>query len=221
MADASHDGDVVFLFDLDETLVTYDPGPAGIFRATCAAHGVDADEGLLATFRGAIRERSTAFHHDPFHAATRDLVAAHDLPVGPERFTATLLRTELDAMSVPDGVRETVATLARDAPIGVVTGGHGPVQRRKLDRTGLSAHVDLLVSPVEARAFKPDPALLDLAASTLSGDRYVVVGDSVAGDLEPALELGFETVLVGASDERATHRLASPTELPRLRDLFG
>jgi FMN phosphatase YigB (HAD superfamily) len=213
--------DTVFLFDLDETLVTYDPRPAGILRATCEAHGVAPAEDLLATFGGAVRERSRSFHHDPFLAAARDLVDAHDLAVDPQRFTATLLRTELAAMSVPAGVRETVDALARRGPVGVVTGGHGPVQRRKLDRSGLSASVDLLVSPVEARAFKPDPALLRLAARSLGGDRYVVVGDSVEGDLEPALELGYDAVLVGGEDDRATATLASPAELPRLRTLYG
>ncbi|MFD1514786.1 HAD family hydrolase [Halomarina rubra] len=212
-----------FLFDLDETLVTYDPEPAGIFAATCRACGVatDDDDDLLSTFGTAIREHSTAFHHDPFLAATRHLVDTHDLSVTPERFTRTLLRTELDAMAVPDGVRETLTTLGRDAPVGVVTGGHGPVQRRKLDRAGLSGAVDLVVSPVEARAFKPDPALLRLAADTLPTDRYVVVGDSVEGDLEPALDLGYETVLVGSEDDRATHVLDSPAEVPRLVDLFA
>jgi FMN phosphatase YigB (HAD superfamily) len=214
------DTPIVFLFDLDETLVTYDPGPTGIFDATCADHDLDASDDLLATFGGAIREHSRAFHHDPFLAAVRDLVAAHDLSVDSERFTRSLLRAELDAMTVPDGVRGTLAALSRDSPVGVVTGGHGPVQRRKLDRAGLTASVDLLVSPVEARAFKPDPALLRLAARTLPDGRAVVVGDSVEGDLEPALELGFETVLVGGEDDRATHTLASPAEVPRLRDLF-
>ncbi|MWG35097.1 HAD family hydrolase [Halomarina oriensis] len=215
------DTPIVFLFDLDETLVTYDPRPPGIFAAVCVDHGVEPGDDLLATFGEAIREHATAFHHDPFLAATRDLVSVHGLSVDPERFTRALLRAELDAMSVPDGVRETLAALSRDAPVAVVTGGHGPVQRRKVDRAGLSSSVDLLVSPVEARAFKPDTALLRLAARTLPGERYVVVGDSVDGDLEPALELGFETVLVGSEDGRATYTLDAPAEVPRLRDLFG
>ena len=209
-----------FLFDLDETLVSYDPKPAGIFHAVCADHALDASDDLLATFGEAIRERSRAFHPDPFLAATRDVVAAHDLAVDPEQFAAHLLRAEIDAMTVPDGVRETLAALGDRHPVGVVTGGHGPVQRRKLDHAGLSSVVDLVVSPVEARAFKPDPTLLRLAARTLPAERYVVVGDSVEGDLEPALALGFEVVLVGAEDERATRCLASPSELPRLRERF-
>lgn len=213
------DASTGFLFDLDETLVSYDPKPAGIFRAACADRSLDASDDLLATFRAAIRERSTAFHPDPFLAAARDVVAAHDLPVEPGRFTAALLRAEIDAMTVPDGVRETLSTLGARHPVGVVTGGHGPVQRRKLDRAGLSSVVDLVVSPVEARAFKPDPALLRLAARTLPAERYVVVGDSVEGDLEPALALGFDAVLVGARDGRAALCLPSPAELPRLSTL--
>ncbi|MFC5972532.1 HAD family hydrolase [Halomarina salina] len=209
-----------YLFDLDETLVTYDPKPAGIFHGVCADYGLAASDDLLATFGEAIRERSASFHPDPFLAAMRDVVATHDLSVDPERLTAHLLRAEIAAMSVPDGVRETLATLAERHPVGVVTGGHGPVQRRKLDHAGLSSSVDLLVSPVETRAFKPDPALLRLAAETLPADRYVVVGDSVEGDLEPALELGFDVVLVGDEDDRATVCVDSPTELRRLRESF-
>ena len=214
------DADPGFLFDLDETLVSYDPKPAGIFRAVCADHAIDATDDLLATFREAIRERSTAFHPDPFLAAMRDVVAAHGLDTDPERLTAHPLRAEIDAMTAPDGVRETLTALGERHPVGVVTGGHGPVQRRKLDHAGLSSSVDLLVSPVETLAFEPDPALLRLAAETLPAERYVVVGDSVDGDLEPALELGFDVVLVGAEDERATVCLDTPADLPRLCERY-
>lgn len=209
------------LFDLDLTLVTYEPAVPGIVAATCAGLGLPADEATVSRFGERVRVRFAEFRGDPFVAAARDLVRDADWSVRPERFAARLKRTELDAMSVPAGVREGVAAVAADHPVGVVTNGYGPVQRRKVERAGLSQHVDAIVTPSEVRALKPDLALLRAGAGALSADRFVVVGDSVDGDLEPALALGFDAVLVGGRDDRALACLAGPSDLaalPRVLD---
>lgn len=249
-------------FDLDLTLVEYDPGPRGMFRAARERVGLPPDDADSADLRSAfaegVRSHARSFDGDPFLAAARDLVADFDLPVAPERLSAAVKRAELDAMAVPPGVRETLAAVAAAHPVAVVTGGYGPVQRRKLRRAGLLEHADVVVTSTDVRAHKPDPALLraavealsdpdagaavdpgtnavagsgggaaDRDASTDSGERSprpvdaartLVVGDSVEGDLEPALELGVDAVLVGARDPRALCSLDGPRDLPRLLD---
>lgn len=221
---------IAVCFDLDLTLVEYDPGPRGMFRSACERCGVDATEGheqLRTAFVDGLRSHARRFDGDPFLAAARDLAAEFDLSVAPERLSAAVKRAELDAMTVPSGVRETVAAIAADRPVGIATGGYGPVQRRKLRRSGLGEYVDVVVTSTDVDAHKPDTALLRAAAAALAARRpadadgaarCLVVGDSVEGDLEPALELGFDAVLVGASDPRALCSLDAPGDLPRLLD---
>ena len=220
-------------FDLDLTLVEYDPDPEGMFREACERAGLAGNErgDLREAFVEGVRSNARSFEGDPFLAAARDLVADFDLPVAPERFSAAVKRAELAAMVVPPGVPETLAAVAASHPVAVVTGGYGPVQRRKLRRTGLLCYADVVVTSTDVRAHKPDTALLRAALGALSrasgrgGDDAttapadaLVVGDSVEGDLEPALELGLDAVLVGARDPRAACSLDGPADLPRLLD---
>jgi putative hydrolase of the HAD superfamily len=223
---------IAVCFDLDLTLVEYDPGPREMFRSACERCGVDATEGheqLRTAFVDGLRSHARRFDGDPFLAAARDLATEFDLSVAPERLSAAVKRAELDAMTVPAGVRETVAAIAADRPVGIATGGYGPVQRRKLRRSGLDEYADVVVTSTDVDAHKPDTALLRAAAAALAArrpadaddagaDRCLVVGDSVEGDLEPALELGFDAVLVGDSDPRALCSLDAPGDLPRLLD---
>ncbi|WP_254535448.1 HAD family hydrolase [Halomarina litorea] len=208
------------LFDLDLTLVEYDPAIPGIFATTCESLDLPADESTLARFGKRVGARFTAFRGDPFAAAVRELANEFGWSVRPERFAARLKRAELDAMYVSEGVHDALGTLAADHPIAVVTNGYGPVQRRKLDYAGLSRFVDVVVTPTEVGVGKPDPRLLRAGADALPADRYVVVGDSVRGDLDPACELGFECVLVGNADDRAVARLDGPSDLHRLSGLL-
>lgn len=101
--------------------------------------------------------------------------------------------------------------LAGDHPLGVVTNGHGPNQRRKLEATGLDGYVETMVSPEQVESFKPDPPLFEEAMRRLPADEYVVVGDSIDADVRGADDLGLRTVLVGDGGVDV-----DPAELPEV-----
>lgn len=209
---------VGYLFDLDKTLVTYDPDVPGIFREACAREGVEPTEEATGAIVPGYVETFLEFEESPYLGAAR---AAREtgLEVDPPSFAETYVEVELEATHAPVGVAETLAALDR---VGVVTNGYGPVQRRKLAQTGLDAHVDAVVCADDVEAFKPDDPPFDAAVEALGADEYVMVGDNLEYDIRPARERGYRTVFVGDDDDGlADHRLADPAELATLPTLLG
>jgi FMN phosphatase YigB (HAD superfamily) len=212
------------LFDLDLTLVEYDPAVPGIFRRGSRRVGLDPGDPLFERFLDRYDERFRALDGNPFEGAAADVADEFDLTVDPRQWATALVETERAAAWVHDDVRRTVERLADDHPVGVVTQGWGSVQRAKLRTVGLAEHVDAVVTPGDVGAFKPDPALVRAGADRLaaaSGATFdprnvLVVGDSVENDVVPGNEAGYRTVLYRGSDERADACLAGRGEFGRL-----
>ena len=73
-----------------------------------------------------------------------------------------------------------------------------------LERTGLRALVDAVVTSAELGVAKPDPAIFAeaLALAGAAADEAVHAGDSVEADVEGARAAGIEPVLVARDGER-------------------
>lgn len=79
-----------------------------------------------------------------------------------------------------------------------VTNGDREQQRSKMAATGLLAHVSELVTPADARAWKPDPAIFSHALQRLgvTPAEAAMVGDDYEKDIAPAAKLGLRTVWI-------------------------
>jgi len=200
-----------YLFDLDETLVTYEPEVPGIFRNACETAGVEPITDALDTIGSGYVETFVEFEESPYVGAARAAREA-GLDVDPERFAEIYVEAELEATHVPEGIPDLLASLER---VGVVTNGYGPVQRRKLAAFGLDAHVDAVVCADDVEAFKPADEPFDAVADAVGTEEYVMVGDNVDYDIRPAAERGYRTVFVGEADAGpADYRVTHPSELP-------
>jgi len=201
-----------YLFDLDETLVTYEPSVPGIFRNACRKAGVEPTPEATEAIGPGYVETFIEFEESPYVGAARAAREA-GLDVDPERFAETYIETELEATHVPAGVPELLASLDS---VGVVTNGYGPVQRRKLDAYGLEDHVDAVVCADDVEAFKPADEPFAAVTDAVEAAEYVMVGDTVDYDIRPAADRGYRTVFVGdesAAADLADHRVVDPSEL--------
>ncbi|WP_254536121.1 HAD family hydrolase [Halomarina litorea] len=145
---------------------------------------------------------------DPYRRAMADVCAAFDLDADPSALAEALVARECREATVPSGVRETLDALADGARLGVVTNGVTAVQRAKLAHTGLLDPFGTVVTSYDAGAHKPDPAPFDAAREALPADRYVMVGDDAAADVEGARAAGFEAVHVEGAVPGPTRILA-------------
>lgn len=100
----------------------------------------------------------------------------------------------------------------RGRSLAVVTNAYDVgAQRRRVEATGLTDHLDAVVIAAEVGRFKPDPGLLEEAARLLGiGVAHcVAVGDSVELDIVPARAAGMTSVLVGPVDHPSADVWAS------------
>jgi putative hydrolase of the HAD superfamily len=138
-----------------------------------------------------------------------------------DEMAAEYVRARCAAETLDPEAEPVLRALASRYPLALLTNGASDVQRAKLARTPFAAHFAEVVISVEAGVGKPDPEIFLLAARRLGVDARdcVMVGDSLARDVEGAKAAGMRTVWIDRKlwDERET---AKPdARIERLSDL--
>jgi putative hydrolase of the HAD superfamily len=87
--------------------------------------------------------------------------------------------------------------------LALITNGASCLQREKLTTAGLSEYFDVVVVSAELGVGKPDPSIFKHALSQLDchGEHAVMVGDSIARDVDGAIAAGLQGVWVNRSGQ--------------------
>jgi len=187
------DADRVVWFDLDGTLLTYDRPFREIFED--GIHPVS--DAVYEAYTDALFDALDAGAATPYRRAFATTVERTALDGPPERLAADYVDAEVAAATVTPGARSALAAAADHGPVGVVTNGADPVQRRKLAATDLRSSVDAVVVSGAAGVRKPDPRLFEIAERRLSGETHVYVCDDPVTDVAGATRAGWPSILVG------------------------
>ncbi|WP_293678009.1 HAD family hydrolase [uncultured Phenylobacterium sp.] len=107
-------------------------------------------------------------------------------------------RDHRPAIGLWPGVRETLADLARDHRLAVITDGLGLMQRRKVEALGIADLVGEVFYCWEHGAPKPDPACYIEALRRLDArpEDSVVIGDNPQHDMAAARAVGCRSIRV-------------------------
>ncbi|NGN65516.1 HAD family hydrolase [Streptomyces sp. A7024] len=94
------------------------------------------------------------------------------------------------------GAAEFVERMARDHEVWLMTNGASRLQRLKLSLSGLDQYVARVFVSSEVGHAKPHPRFFEAVSDALLDDQAVclVVGDSLDGDVRPALDRGWPAV---------------------------
>jgi putative hydrolase of the HAD superfamily len=133
--------------------------------------------------------------------------------------------TYVEEMELFDGVRETLAEI-HDAgvDVAIVSNLTTRIQLKKIEHLGIEDHVDLVLTSEETGREKPSSAMftLPLAQLDCKPSEVVMVGDSIAADIEGGNAVGLTTVLFNedadgrTGNERPDHQIDA---FPELTDL--
>jgi len=206
-------------FDLDYTLWDHDRFLLSFFEAVAGDLGARLGcgrERVTAVLRGCL-ERLTPAHPGLFDAALDELGAWDaDLVVD---LVARYRRHRPPAALYPGALAALAQLRATGRPLFLVTDGHGPTQRRKVQALGLApwfAHMVFTGDyPPELRKPSPFPFLAACGRLGVDPGRCAYVGDNPRCDFQGPRSLGMLTVGVGTGPFAA---LATPPgEPPSLR----
>ena len=100
------------------------------------------------------------------------------------------------------GAVELVTFLKHRVPLGIVSNGHGPTQRKRLARAGLADAFAFALISDEVGAAKPHPLIFQRAleaAGLAPGARVLMIGDNLEADIGGARGAGFDTCWVSTN----------------------
>ncbi len=131
-----------------------------------------------------------------------------------------LIQSAKDMLAHPvellDGAGETIATLAADYRMIIITKGDLRHQERKFQRSGLALHVPHcdVVSEKDTATYARV-----LARHGLTPENFLMVGNSMRSDILPILELGGHAVHIPYPLIWAHENVPAPTDCPRFHAL--
>jgi len=201
------------LFDLDDTLISFDGVSVPVWQACCAEtvarfHLPVSPQALW----DAVRARKDWFWSDPERhrigrldngAAQRGIVADAMAGLGLEDTEAAHFLADSYAIKRQEAVclfprsLETLAVLrTRGVRLALLTNGTAGEQRRKIERFGLEPYFERILIEGELGFGKPDRRffLLALEQMGLLPREAWMVGDNLSWEIVPARELGLTAI---------------------------
>lgn len=180
-------------FDLDGTLLRTEASIVETIADALERVAGESPDAWLAAYNEGFLERFPSCEPAPYRGGVERLRDETDFDGGVEETVATLLDAEIAAAEPAPGAAETLAELAADYRVGVLTNGLPAWQRAKLAAAGLAEPVDAVVTSYEAGAHKPAAAPFDLAEQRLPAAEYGLVGDA-DDDVDGAETAGWAAV---------------------------
>lgn len=193
----------MFFFDADNTLFDFDAAERRALNQTLTHYGYPADEARRSCYLAINRALWSAFDRgelekdflvvERFAALQRELGGDHD-PAGMNRFYLSRLAEGADLLP---GAEDLCRALAPYCTLAILTNGLSIAQRGRFSRSPLKALIPHLFISGEMDCQKPQKVFFDkvLAALALpAGSRAVMVGDSLAADIQGAVNAGLDSV---------------------------
>jgi HAD superfamily hydrolase (TIGR01549 family) len=194
-------------FDLDDTLIVYEPA-ARLGHEACAAQlGVDSDDLRRALYDSYTRHFDDGcplypdLKHLSIHAIQTKLTqdAFDDLGIPHAHLEDTIACFNAEEQRHQRVFEDTHAVLARLSqciPLGIITNGPSSTQREKIRRHNLEPYFSHIVVDTEFGCAKPNPRLFGHAAALVGATpaELLFVGNSLEADVAGANGAGWTSV---------------------------
>ncbi|HSW58726.1 MAG TPA: HAD-IA family hydrolase [Dehalococcoidales bacterium] len=201
-------------FDLDDTLIADDFLSEGVWREVCARYAPRLEGVTPDRLYTLIRSTASAYWADAerhrrgrleLYKTRRNLVvkALVDSGTGSEALgqeiadSYSALKEQLIA-PVPGAIETLEKIRQKGIRLALITNGGSEVQRKKLERFGLSAFFEYILVEGEFGAGKPDARVFQscLANLGVKPEEVWMVGDDLNRDIGGALPLGIRAIWV-------------------------
>lgn len=185
-------------FDLDGTLITYPEDFRDLFEESVGAEVADE---VFDAYVDRLFQSIENLEDSPYIKAFQEAEKISSVDFNPVKASERYIDIEIAATERNNQLFNLLKQLSRKHSIGILTNGEGPVQRRKLEKHGISKHVDEIIISNEIGARKPDAEIFQLAKKQLPSEKYIYIGDTFEEDIEPAKKQGFKTIYISGENE--------------------
>jgi len=199
----------VLLFDLDDTIVTFDQHSTPAWQQVCEAAAAKCGQSAAALYRE-IQRVSDAYWADPERhrlgrldldntrrRLVREAFGNFGIDVAlATQVTDTFIALREERIDVFPGAKETLKTLSQARRLALVTNGESHKQRAKIDRFDLGSLFERIFVEEEVGFGKPDPRIFRhvLAEMKATPEECVMIGDNLSWDIAAPQALGIFTV---------------------------
>ncbi len=201
----------VVLFDLDDTLVDQEGASRTALLGWLPELGLDHDDpeelvrawgGIAEEAYGRYQRREITFQEQRRVRVREFLGADATDDEADELFSGYLSRYEQAWTAFDDAVPALRRVRDAGLVVALLTNGDSAHQRLKLDRTGLAAHLDVVVASDDLPAGKPDPRAYAATCEVLgvAPADVLMVGNDVEKDYQGPLDAGLGAVLLDRED---------------------
>lgn len=191
----------------------------------CKKVGISSWEGLWAEFTGdneeleALRGWAATYRYESW----RTSLSRHgiDDPQLAAELAETFPRLRRCKHSVyPDSVKA-LERLSRSYSLGLLTNGTPDLQRRKIDGAGVAEYFDQILISGDVGIGKPDGRIFDIIIARLkaSPKTSLMIGNSLASDVQGAQGIGMRTVWVNRSGKSRDDSIVPDWEISSLDEL--
>lgn len=192
------------LIDADGTLFDFDRAERRAIEQTLASCGLPSDDATCALYSRLNAaewkrlERGEVTSEELRRNRFLRLGEALGVEVDPDLLNSTYMQKLSAGADLLDGAYEAVERLSRECTVAVVTNGLPPVQRARMESSGLGRLVHRLYISGEVGYSKPAPEFFDAVCRDMGIDdrsQAIVVGDSLTSDIAGAKNSGIASCL--------------------------
>lgn len=189
------------LFDADETLFHFNDfaGLKQVFRA----YNVDFTQQDYLDYQSINKPLWIAYQNHTITAKQLQEMRfqewGHKLNVSPGELNSAFMLAMADVCTPIKGAINLLDRLRDVTNVGIITNGFTELQRIRLERTGLTEHIDLLVVSEEVGVAKPHPNIFNHALTQMGHperESVLMVGDNPDSDIIGAINAGLHSCWV-------------------------
>ena len=192
----------LFLFDADDTLFNFGKSEEVSLKKTL--FHFDATIGFEEVYQTYKKESEKLWRMLELGKTTKDHLRVerfrltaekHDIQVCPEKLSDLYLEILPEQVNLNDHANEMCEYLANHYRVGIVTNGIESVQKRRLEKSGLSKFIEFMVVSEECGFAKPDIRFFEHTMSKFTGsskEKSLVIGDRLETDNEGAHAFGID-----------------------------
>jgi len=221
----------LFLFDLDDTLLDFKTSEKRSFERTLRDMGLAGDiADIFDDYQVINTELWRAFEQGRVSKDTvkverfRRTFLAHQLDLDPELASHRYLESLPETVVLCDGAMQVCEQLAAIGEVGIITNGVEAIQSRRINNSGLGAHISFVATSEACGYAKPDSRFFEYTtqrAKSFSKDSTVIIGDRLDADILGGNQFGIESCWYNPG-RHANDSSAKPTyEIDSLHQLLA